>query len=75
MNTAKMTAPRLVVTIKDASMVNKIKSAIQLLNGVGNISVIKPKKTEMDLAREDKATGRITQWDSVDEMFEKVLGT
>ena len=75
MNTAKMTAPRLVVTIKDASMVNKIKSAIQLLNGVGNISVIKPQKTEMDLAREDKAAGRVTQWDSVDEMFEKVLGT
>ena len=70
MNTVNITAPQLVVTIDDASMLNKIKNAIKLLNGVGHISVVKPEKTELDLAREDKAKGRVTKWNSVDEMFE-----
>jgi hypothetical protein len=74
MNTVNMTAPQLVVTVNDASMLNKIMNAIKLLNGVGDISVVKPQKTELDLAREDKAAGRVTKWNSVDEMFDKVLG-
>ena len=68
-----MTSPQLVVTIDDASMLNKIKNAIKLLNGVGHISVIKPRQTELDLARQDKTEGKVTKWNSVDEMFDKVL--
>ena len=65
--------PQLVVSISDPSMVNKLKSAIQLLNGVSSISVLKPKKTELELAEEDVAKGRVTQWNSVDEMFDTIL--
>ena len=74
MNTVNMTAPQLVVTVDDASMLNKIKNAIKLLNGVGHVSVIKPQQTELELARQDKAAGRVTKWNSVNEMFDKVLG-
>lgn len=66
--------PQLVVSVSDPSLVNKLKSAIQMLNGVGSISVLKPKKTELELAEEDVVKGRITQWNSVDEMFDTILG-
>lgn len=66
--------PKLVVSVSDPSLVNKLKSAIQMLNGVSSISVLKPKKTELELAEEDVVKGRITQWHSVDEMFDTILG-
>lgn len=66
--------PQLVVSISDPSLVNKLKSAIQMLNGVSSISVLKPKKTELELAEEDVDKGRVTQWNSVDEMFDTILG-
>lgn len=65
--------PQLVVSISDPSLVNKLKSAIQLLNGVSSITVLKPKKTELELAEEDVAKGRVTLWNSVDEMFDTIL--
>lgn len=66
--------PQLVVSVSDPSLVNKLKSAIQMLNGVSSISVLKPKNTELELAEEDVVKGRITQWNSVDEMFDTILG-
>lgn len=66
--------PQLVVSVSDPSLVNKLKSAIQMLNGVSSISVLKPKKTELELAEEDVVKGRVTQWNSVDEMFDTILG-
>ena len=66
--------PKLVVSVSDPSLVNKLKSAIQMLHGVSSISVLKPKKTELELAEEDVVKGRITQWNSVDEMFDTILG-
>ena len=66
--------PKLVVSVSDPSLVNKLKSAIQMLNGVSSISVLKPKKTELEFAEEDVVKGRITQWNSVDEMFDTILG-
>ena len=66
--------PKLVVSVSGPSLVNKLKSAIQMLNGVSSISVLKPKKTELELAEEDVVKGRITQWNSVDEMFDTILG-
>ncbi|WP_297243724.1 hypothetical protein [uncultured Prevotella sp.] len=72
--TLALKEPQLLVSISDPSLVNKLKSAIQMLNGVSSISVLKPKKTELELAEEDVAKGRVTQWNSVDEMFDTILG-
>ena len=74
MNTITLNNPQLLVSISDPSMLNKLKNAIKMLNGVSSISVLKPKKTEIELARQDVAKGRVTQWNSVDEMFDTVLG-
>ena len=73
MKTLALNEPQLLVTISDPSMLSKLKNAIKMLNGVSSISVLKPKKTEIELAREDVAKGRVTQWNSVDEMFDSVL--
>ncbi len=35
---------------------------------------LKAKRTGLELAEEDIAKGRVTQWNSVDEMFDTILG-
>ena len=74
MNTISLNEPQLLVSISDPSLLSKLKNAIKMLNGVSSISVLRPKKTEIELAREDVAKGRVTKWNSVDEMFDTVLG-
>ena len=74
MDTSIINEPQLLVTVSDSTMLTKLKNAIQMLNGVSSISILRPKKTGLELAEEDKAKGRITQWNSVDEMFDTILG-
>lgn len=73
MNTSVINEPKLVVTVSDPTMLTKLKNAIKMLNGVSSISILKPKKTGLELAEEDKAKGRVTQWNSVDEMFDTMM--
>ena len=74
MNTTVINEPQLLVTVSDPTMLTKLKDAIKMLDGVSSISILKPKKTGLELAEEDKAKGRVTQWNSVDEMFDTILG-
>nr|WP_302694124.1 hypothetical protein [uncultured Prevotella sp.] len=74
MDTSVINNPQLLVTVSDPTMLTKLKNAIKMLNGVSSISVLKPKKTGLELAEEDKAKGRVTRWNSVDEMFNSILG-
>ena len=74
MDTSVINNPQLLVTVSDPTMLTKLKNAIKMLNGVSSISVLKPKKTGLELAKEDKAKGRVTHWNSVDEMFNSILG-
>lgn len=74
MNTLAINEPQLLVTVSDPAMLTKLKNAIKMLNGVSSISVMKPKKTNLELAEEDNEKGRVTHWNSVDEMFDTILG-
>lgn len=76
MNTkaVELKEPQLIVSVSDPSLVNKLKNAIKMLNGVSSISILKPKKTGLEMAEEDIAKGRVTYWNSVDEMFDTILG-
>ncbi len=54
---------------KDASLIKK------LLAKFDSVTISKPerkRKTGIDEALEDVAAGRVTRYDSVDEMFEKL---
>ena len=73
MDTSIINEPQLLVTVSDSTMLTKLKNAIQMLNGVSSISILRPKKTGLELAEEDKAKGRVTQWNSVDEMFDTMM--
>lgn len=55
MDTSVINNPQLLVTVSDPTMLTKLKNAIKMLNGVSSISVLKPKKTGLELAEEDKA--------------------
>ena len=72
-NYTSLDEPQLLVSISDPSLLGKLKNAIKMLNGVSAITALKPKKTELEMAGEDAAEGRVTQWSSVDEMFDTVL--
>lgn len=73
MNTSVINEPQLLVTVSDPTMLTKLKDAIKMLDGVSSISILTPKKTGLELAEEDKAKGRVTQWNSVDEMFDTMM--
>ena len=73
MNTSVINELQLLVTVSDPTMLTKLKDAIKMLDGVSSISILKPKKTGLELAEEDKAKGRVTQWNSVDEMFDTMM--
>ena len=73
MKTVGINEPQLLVTVSDPAMVTKLKNAIKMLNGTSSISVMKPKKADLELAEEDKEKGRVTHWNSVDEMFDTIL--
>ena len=57
MDTSVINNPQLLVTVSDPTMLTKLKNDIKMLNGVSSISVLKPKKTGLELAEEDKAKG------------------
>lgn len=71
-DTIALQNPKLVVSVTDPSMVNKLRNAIKLLNGVGSISVVKHKRTGMEEARDDIRHGRVTEYASAEDMFEKL---
>ncbi len=74
MNAIALKEPQLLVTVSDPALLTKLKNAIKMLNGVSAISILKPGKTDLELAHDDVAAGRVTHWNSVDEMFDTVLG-
>ena len=50
MNTSVINEPKLVVTVSDPTLLTKLKNTIKMLNGVSSISILKPKKTGLELA-------------------------
>ena len=73
-------AAQLLVSISDLSMLNDIKKAISMLKGV--TAVKKQKQKEYDITKtkafkealDDVKHGRVTHYDSVDDIFKSVLG-
>ena len=73
----------LVLQVPDESLVTKVKQACKMLMGVTSVKIQKPAKPkEYDItktadfkaAKDDVKHGRVTHYDSVDDMFRSVLG-
>ena len=73
----------MVLQVPDESLVTKVKQACKMLRGVTSVKIqrsAKPKvyditKTaDFKAAKDDVKHGRVTHYDSVDDMFRSVLG-
>ena len=73
----------LVLQVPDESLVSKVKQACKMLMGVASVKVqkdAKPKEYDVTKtagyreAMDDVKNGRVTHYDSVDDMFRSVLG-
>lgn len=73
---------QLTVNIDDVSMLEQIKQAISMLRGVVSVKEKKTKPKERDItktagfreAMDDIEQGRVYHADSVDDMFQQILG-
>lgn len=64
-------ANQMVVTFDDVSVMQQVKKTLALVRGIKSISI--PRKKRMcglDRALRDVEEGRVTRWNSVEEMFE-----
>ena len=73
----------IVLQVPDESLVSKVKQACKMLMGVTSVKIQKPAKAkEYDITKtkafqealDDVKHGRVTHYDSVDDMFRSVLG-
>lgn len=66
---------QMVVTFDDVTVMPMVKKAIELMRGVKTVKTSHTKKmTGLEKALEDVKAGRISKWDSVDQMFDTILG-
>ena len=71
---------QILVNIEDMSMLKDIKKAISLLKGVASVKVKRATKKEYDItktagyreAMDDIKNGRVTTYDSVEDLFQKL---
>lgn len=68
----------LVLQIPDESLVSKVKQACKMLVGVASVKVQKPKEYDITKtagyreAMDDVKHGRITRYDSVEDLFKEL---
>ncbi|MBQ9636534.1 MAG: response regulator [Prevotella sp.] len=72
----------IVLTVQDESMLNQLKKACMMLKGVVSVKVQKSEPKEYDVtktagyreAMEDVRLGRVYHAESVEDMFNQILG-
>ena len=71
----------IILQVPDESLVTKVKQACKMLMGVASVKIQKPAKPKThDItktasyreAMEDVKHGRVTEYDSVEDMFQKL---
>ncbi len=66
---------QLTINIEDKSILPHLKKILNSIHGVSVAELPKKrKKTDLELAYEDVKAGRVTKCDSVDDMFQQILG-
>lgn len=69
-----MTAPaQMVVDIEDIGVLNKVKNALKLMQGIGKITIHKQRMTGLERAHEDVRNGRIKRFKNKEDLY-KDLG-
>jgi len=63
---------QLVLNIEDTSILSSLKKIIGALNGVSIAKPVAKQKTEMELALEDKAKGRVVKCKNKEDFFNQL---
>lgn len=63
---------QIVLNIEDTSILPSLKKVIGALNGVSIAKLKRNKKTDMELALEDKEKGRIVKCKDKEELFKQL---
>ena len=64
---------QLIVTVNDPTLLKSIKKAISLMRGVEKVKYpARRKKTGIEEALDEVKEGRVSHWNSVDEMFDEL---
>lgn len=63
----------LVIEVEDKSILASLKKILSNLDGVKVRNTTRRKKTGLELALEDVEAGRVTEWESIDAMFDTIL--
>ena len=63
---------QITLTIKDPKEASLIKQLLKKFDSVTISKTTRKRKTGLDEALEDVAAGRVTRYDSVDDMFQKL---
>ncbi len=68
----------IVLQVPDETLVSKVKQACKMLMGVASVKVEKPKEHDITKTADYKAAmddvkhGRVTEYDSVEDLFQKL---
>lgn len=63
----------LVIEVEHKSILASLKKILSNLDGVKVRNNTRRKKTGLELALEDVEAGRVTEWESIDAMFDTIL--
>ena len=65
---------QIVINIEDKSILPHLKKILNAIDGVSLAKPMRKKKSGIEEAFEDIKAGRVTQANSVDDMFNQILG-
>ena len=60
----------LLIEVENESILSSLRKVLSSMDGVKVKRASRRKKTGLELALEDVKEGRVTEWNSVDEMFQ-----
>jgi len=63
----------LIIEVANESILTSLKKVLSNLDGVRVSKNTARRKTGIELAKEDVKAGRVTKWNSIDEMFDEKL--
>lgn len=59
--------------ISDDSLLPSFRRLVKSINGIEIVPKPRRRKSGMDLALEDESAGRVTEWESAEQMFNTLM--
>ena len=63
----------LTLRINDDSLLHSFRRLVRSIDGIEIVPKPRRRKTGMELALEDEAAGRVTEWESAEQMFNTLM--